>query len=79
MYLATLGPQKALLSTYFNAIVEGVGGGGTHKRARAKNTGKKQSNKTLSFPTTFTLDGLEELVTSDRLDLVNPVGTDSFL
>ena len=73
MYLATLRPQKSLLSTYFIANLDDVGGGGTHKKARAKNTGKKQSNKTLSFPTTFPLDGLEKLGTSDRLDLVNPV------
>jgi hypothetical protein len=45
MYLATLGPRFLPLSTYFIAILEGVGGGGTHKKARAKNTGKKQSNK----------------------------------
>mgnify|MGYP007078979470 CR=1 FL=1 len=79
MYLATLGPQKSLLSTYFIANLDDVGGGGTHKKARAKNTGKKQSNKTLSFPTTFALDGLKELVTSERLDLISPVFTDSFI
>mgnify|MGYP001185792128 CR=1 FL=1 len=45
MYLATLGPQNSLLSTYFIASLDGVGGGGTHKKARAKNTGKKQNKK----------------------------------
>ena len=79
MYLATLGPRFLPLSTYFIAILEGVGGGGTHKKARAKNTGKKQSIKTLSSPTTIALNSLEELVTSDRVDLVNPLVTNSFL
>ena len=41
MYLATLRPRKSPLSTYFIAILDPVGGGGTHKKARAKNTGKK--------------------------------------
>lgn len=28
MYLASLGPQNSLVSTYFIAILDGVGGGG---------------------------------------------------
>lgn len=56
MYLATLGPQNLPLSTYFIAILEGVGGGGpstkhtTHKqkkRSRKSATLKHRTDRTI--------------------------------
>jgi hypothetical protein len=40
-YLAALVGDFLPLSTYFIVSADPVGGGGTHKKARAKNTGKK--------------------------------------
>ena len=67
MYLAALVPQKVPLSTYFVATLDGVGGGG----ASQKSTHHKTKN--LTTPTTISFDSLEELGTSDRLDLIRPV------
>ena len=47
MYLATLGPQNSLVSTYFIASLDGVGGGG----ASQKSTHNKTKN--LTTPTSF--------------------------
>jgi hypothetical protein len=41
MYLAALVGQNLYVSTYFSAILDPVGGGGTHKNAHVKNAGKK--------------------------------------
>ncbi len=73
MYLASLGPQKVPLSTYFIATLDGVGGGG----ASQKSTHNKTKN--LTSPTSLSLDCFEELRTSDRLDLISPVYTYGFL
>ena len=39
MYLAALGPQKSLLSTYFIANLDDVGGGGALQNHSQKNKG----------------------------------------
>lgn len=41
MYLAALVGENLYVSTYFIAILDPVGGGGTHKNAHVKNAGKK--------------------------------------
>ena len=41
MYLAALVRRFLPLSTYFIAMLDPVGGGGTHKKAHVKNAGKK--------------------------------------
>lgn len=46
MYLAALVGENPLVSTYFVATVEGVGGGGPHKKAHAKKRRqKRKANK----------------------------------
>ena len=57
MYLAALVRQNLYVSTYFIAILDPVGGGGTHKKAHVKNAGKKAKatnlNRLLTSPTTL--------------------------
>jgi len=57
MYLAALVGQNLYVSTYFSAILDPVGGGGTHKNAHVKNAGKKAKatniNRLLTSPTTL--------------------------
>lgn len=50
MYLATLGPQNRALSTYFIAILEGVGGGGASKTTNKKKVAQKRNLKTSNGP-----------------------------
>ena len=47
MYLATLGPQNSLVSTYFIASLDGVGGGGSSQKSTHTKT------KNLTAPTSF--------------------------
>ena len=48
MYLATLPPQKRVLSTYFIAILDGVGGGGpSQKSTTYKHKKRSRKNATL--------------------------------
>ena len=47
MYLASLGPQKALLSTYFIASLDGVGGGGATQKSTHHKTKNLTSDRTL--------------------------------
>jgi len=51
MYLAALVRHFSYVSTYFIASLEGVGGGGPHKKAHVKNTAKKAkaTNKPLPW------------------------------
>ena len=42
MYLAALVGENPLVSTYFVATVEGVGGGGPHKKAHTKKRRQKR-------------------------------------
>lgn len=73
MYLAALVGDFSPLSTYFIVSADPVGGGGTHKKARAKNTGEKQNNETLTSPSSLWFCHLEVDVTSEGCDLVSPV------
>ena len=41
MYLAALGPQNSLVSTYFTESLEGVGGGGSPPKSNNKQKQKK--------------------------------------
>ena len=50
MYLAALRPQKVPLSTYFIAILDGVGGGGVCQKRRSKSS----SQRTEQTPTVIT-------------------------
>jgi len=45
MYLAALVGQNPYVSTYFIAILDPVGGGGTHKKAHVENAGKKAKSE----------------------------------
>lgn len=48
MYLAALVGESPHTSTYFTAILEGVGGGGPHEKAHVKKRRlKSKGNKTL--------------------------------
>ena len=73
VYLAALVGDFSPLSTYFIVSADPVGGGGTHKKARAKNTGEKQNNETLTSPSSLWFCHLEVDVTSEGCDLVSPV------
>ena len=45
MYLATLRPQKSLLSTYFIATLDGVGGGGACYKCLSKSSSQTSEQK----------------------------------
>ena len=78
MYLATLCRDFSSVSTYFIAILEGVGGGGATKKATVKKQmAFKKQHATTPLPSTLSLVDilLEELGTSDRLDVIRPVYT----
>jgi len=56
MYLAALVGQNPYVSTYFIAILDPVGGGGTHKKAHVeKHRQKSKVRKTSSVPPTLSL------------------------